>query len=237
MPMLCHLSGAGAMMHDWLDRFVVFGHPLRHQLAVPEIITHPITGEHFRCYQPRTDIPAVVTQDEFIEARFPRGPIFLRRNKDRFARSADRTAEDKGVNAVALEHLDVGQLPRTFFHYDRGESAPGETHGEKKDDEKFGAHRIEVGSVKGVVMVSAPNRQHISHPRKFEKSYAHPRPRVRSKVNQLKGKHMLWTIFVVLLILWLLGFIGHFGGALIHLLLVIAVIVLIVNLISGRRSL
>jgi hypothetical protein len=40
-----------------------------------------------------------------------------------------------------------------------------------------------------------------------------------------------------LLVLWLLGFIGHFGGALIHLLLVIAVIVLIVNLVSGRRPL
>jgi hypothetical protein len=53
----------------------------------------------------------------------------------------------------------------------------------------------------------------------------------------LKGNLMLWTIFVVLLILWLLGFIGHFGGQLIHLLLVIAVVVLIVNLISGRRTL
>jgi Family of unknown function (DUF5670) len=48
---------------------------------------------------------------------------------------------------------------------------------------------------------------------------------------------MLWTIFVVLLILWLLGFIGHVGGGLIHLLLVIAFVVLIINLISGRRSL
>jgi hypothetical protein len=48
---------------------------------------------------------------------------------------------------------------------------------------------------------------------------------------------MLWTIFVILLVLWLLGFIGHFGGALIHLLLVIAVIVLIVNLVGGRRPL
>ena len=48
---------------------------------------------------------------------------------------------------------------------------------------------------------------------------------------------MLWTIFVILLILWLLGFsLGNFGG-IIHLLLVIAVVVLIVNLISGRRSL
>ena len=55
--------------------------------------------------------------------------------------------------------------------------------------------------------------------------------------TQPKGNHMLWTIFVILLILWLLGFIGHFGGQLIHLLLVIAVVVLIVNLISGRRTL
>ena len=47
---------------------------------------------------------------------------------------------------------------------------------------------------------------------------------------------MLWTIFVVLLILWLLGFSFHIGGALIHLLLVIAVVVLVINLISGRRT-
>src|SRR5258707_929777 len=49
---------------------------------------------------------------------------------------------------------------------------------------------------------------------------------------------MLWTIFVILLILWLLGFIGfHVLGAYIHLLLVIAVVVLIIQLISGRRPL
>ncbi len=47
---------------------------------------------------------------------------------------------------------------------------------------------------------------------------------------------MLWTIFVILLILWLLGFTLHVGGALIHLLLVIAVVVLIYNLITGRRG-
>lgn len=46
---------------------------------------------------------------------------------------------------------------------------------------------------------------------------------------------MLWTIFVVLLILWLLGFSLHIAGGLIHLLLVIAVVVLIINLVSGRR--
>jgi hypothetical protein len=46
---------------------------------------------------------------------------------------------------------------------------------------------------------------------------------------------MLWTIFVVLLILWLLGFSLHIAGGLIHLLLVVAVVVLVYNLISGRR--
>jgi len=47
---------------------------------------------------------------------------------------------------------------------------------------------------------------------------------------------MLWTIFVVILILWLLGFSFHVGGALIHVLLVVALAVLIFNLISGRRG-
>ena len=47
--------------------------------------------------------------------------------------------------------------------------------------------------------------------------------------------NLLWTIIVVLFVLWLLGFLLHVGGALIHLLLVIAVVVLIVNLLTGRR--
>ena len=47
---------------------------------------------------------------------------------------------------------------------------------------------------------------------------------------------MLWTILVILLVLWLLGFLTHVGGGMIHLLLVIAVIILIINLVSGRRA-
>ena len=46
---------------------------------------------------------------------------------------------------------------------------------------------------------------------------------------------MLWSILIVLLILWLLGFGLHIGGGLVHLLLVVAVVVLIYNLVSGRR--
>jgi uncharacterized protein DUF5670 len=46
---------------------------------------------------------------------------------------------------------------------------------------------------------------------------------------------MLWTIFVGLVILWLLGFSLHVAGGLIHLLLVVALVVLVINLVSGRR--
>ena len=47
---------------------------------------------------------------------------------------------------------------------------------------------------------------------------------------------MLWTIFVILLVLWILGFSFHIAGGLIHLLLVIALVVLVINLVTGRRS-
>lgn len=47
---------------------------------------------------------------------------------------------------------------------------------------------------------------------------------------------MLWTLLVVLLILWLLGFSFSVGGGLIHLLLVVALVVLLFQLISGRRA-
>ncbi len=45
---------------------------------------------------------------------------------------------------------------------------------------------------------------------------------------------MLWTIAVILLVLWLLGFSFHVGGGLIHLVLVIVVIVVIIKLVTGR---
>jgi hypothetical protein len=47
---------------------------------------------------------------------------------------------------------------------------------------------------------------------------------------------LLWTIIVVLVVLWLLGFALHVGGSLIHLLLVVALIVLIYNLLTGRGA-
>lgn len=47
---------------------------------------------------------------------------------------------------------------------------------------------------------------------------------------------MLYTIVVVLVVLWLLGLLTHLGGGLIHLLLVIALIVFIYNMITGRKK-
>ena len=49
---------------------------------------------------------------------------------------------------------------------------------------------------------------------------------------------MLWTIFVILLVLWLLVLVSSYTlGGFIHILLVIAIVVLIINLIQGRRPL
>ncbi len=47
---------------------------------------------------------------------------------------------------------------------------------------------------------------------------------------------MLWTIFVILLVLWLLGMVSSYTmGGFIHVLLVVAVVVLLIRLIQGRR--
>jgi hypothetical protein len=46
---------------------------------------------------------------------------------------------------------------------------------------------------------------------------------------------MLWTIVVLLLILWLLGFTLHVAGGLIHILLVVALVVIVLQLLTGRR--
>jgi Family of unknown function (DUF5670) len=52
----------------------------------------------------------------------------------------------------------------------------------------------------------------------------------------MRGTTMLWTIFVILLILWLLGVVTSYTlGGFIHLLLVIALVVLLIQLITGRR--
>jgi hypothetical protein len=60
--------------------------------------------------------------------------------------------------------------------------------------------------------------------------------RIRVLTDEHKEGAMLWTIFVILVILWLLGFSLHVGGSLIHLLLVVGLVILVINLVSGRRA-
>jgi hypothetical protein len=51
------------------------------------------------------------------------------------------------------------------------------------------------------------------------------------------GERMLWTIFVILLVLWLLGLVTSYTlGGFIHILLVVAIAVALIQLISGRRA-
>ena len=47
---------------------------------------------------------------------------------------------------------------------------------------------------------------------------------------------MLWTILIILLALWLIGFLADVAGGFIHLLLVVALIVFVVNLLRGRST-
>ena len=47
---------------------------------------------------------------------------------------------------------------------------------------------------------------------------------------------LIWGIIVILFIFWLLGFLLHFGGSIIHLLIVIAIVLLVFNIITGRGA-
>jgi hypothetical protein len=53
---------------------------------------------------------------------------------------------------------------------------------------------------------------------------------------RLGGVEMLWTILMIILVLWLIGFIADVGGGLIHLLLIVAGIVFLFQLLAGRRT-
>jgi len=47
---------------------------------------------------------------------------------------------------------------------------------------------------------------------------------------------LIWTLIVILVVLWLVGFLAHVGGGLIHLILVVALILLVFNLLTGRGA-
>ena len=82
--------------------------------------------------------------------------------------------------------------------------------------------------MRGVGIVVAPNyREELLYRRIFGN------PRWLTK----GGEPMLWTIFVILLVLWLLGVVSSYTiGGFIHILLVLALVVLLINIIGGRRT-
>ncbi|MGA8476075.1 MAG: lmo0937 family membrane protein [Candidatus Cybelea sp.] len=47
---------------------------------------------------------------------------------------------------------------------------------------------------------------------------------------------LLWTIIVILFALWLIGFLVHFGGGLIHLILLVVIVLVVINLLTGRGA-
>jgi hypothetical protein len=56
-------------------------------------------------------------------------------------------------------------------------------------------------------------------------------------MNLFEEEEMLWTIFAILLVMWLLGMVSSYTmGGFIHLLLVIALVVMLINIIQGRRA-
>ena len=58
-----------------------------------------------------------------------------------------------------------------------------------------------------------------------------------ARLYREEKRTMLWTIFLVLLVLWLVGFIGfHVVAWYIHILLIIALVVLVIQLVGGRRA-
>jgi len=59
----------------------------------------------------------------------------------------------------------------------------------------------------------------------------------RGSASTLEEKDMLWTLFVILLVLWLLGLVTSYTlGGFVHILLVVAVAVLLIQLVTGRRA-
>jgi hypothetical protein len=143
MTPLPHLRCSLPMMRDRHYRFVVLGldpiaRPFRRRI---ELIAHAITCEDFRCHQSGANVSAMVAQDKAVEPGFLGRPVFPRWDQDWSARCSHRSAKDKRMDALAVEHLDIRHLARILFHYDRAERGSGESRYQKQTGEEFGVHK------------------------------------------------------------------------------------------------
>jgi hypothetical protein len=97
--------------------------------------------------------------------------------------------------------------------------------GQRRDDGRAVTHLRALDAVR------------IAHPERERADPASTSPSGFGRRRVIEeGDAMLWTILVVLIVLWALGLLASVGGAAIHLLLVLALVVLVVQLLSGRRS-
>ena len=129
------------MANHRLDRLAVVRFvTVAWRLPIVEILADLIPREDLRRNQARADVAAVIAQNEAVEAGFLRRPRFPWRNQDRPPRRSGRSAKNKGVDALAAEHLHIRHLPRLLLHDDRGGRAPGESYDQKRGDNKFRAH-------------------------------------------------------------------------------------------------
>jgi hypothetical protein len=243
-------------VNESLNCLAVFRIPSRRwTLPIVEILADLVVSEHFGRHQlpPRISLPVAQIKRIFA-ARFP-FPEFRAWKGYGSPRSSSRPTENEGMRAFNSWQAGVGPGPGEFlddFAFIRAtKSVTDGQHGDEKVSEKFGVHgeRLSNETLPKRFLLF-PNLCHQYFVRIYAKGCGVAESLANRKIfkrtdgtaheaeeTQPKGNHMLWTVFVVLLILWLLGFIGHFGGGLIHLLLVVAVVVLIINLISGRRTL
>jgi hypothetical protein len=251
-----HLCNCLSAVNESLNCLAVLRIPSRRSaLPIVEVLADLVAREHFRRDQlpPRVSLPVAQIKRKFA-ARFP-FPEFRTRKCNGSPRSSSRSTENEGMRAFDSGQAGVGPRPGEFLEdlafVSATKCVTDGQHGDEKVGEKFGVHgeRLSNETLPRRFLLS-PNLCRQYFVRIYAKGCAIAESLANRKIfkrsggaaheaeeTQPKGNVMLWTVFVVILILWLLGFIGHFGGGLIHLLLVVAVVVLIINLISGRRTL
>ena len=98
-----------------------------------------------------------------------------------------------------------------------------------------GCINLPIGRICGTALLKSPLGNHVLRDNSARRCRFSPFGGCRLSFL-FEGVSMLWTIFAILIILWLLGWGFHVAGGLIHLLLVIALVVAVINLVTGRRT-
>ena len=155
-------------------------------------------------------------------------------------------AELEIVDRINSERIRKRQRPESFFHNHTFIGATGKQRCDNKMTEKSATHTG--GTEDRFYAVFYRAASIFVSDFAITSTFRNWKMLVFDKRSQMSGheqrkklnlrRPMLWTIFVILLVLWLLGLVSSYTlGGFIHILLVIAVVILIINLIQGRRTL